>query len=91
MGSGAVEVIEAELVEHAPHVLLAEDHGAVEALAPYAAEEAFADGVDQRCAHGAANDSSPRSCCNAVELGAELVIAVPDDELRPLTEWHCVA
>lgn len=91
MRSGAVEVGEAVLVQHAQHVLFVKDEDVIEALASHAAEEALTDGVDQRGTHRGANDSRASALGNSVELGAELVVTIADDELRSIAESRRVA
>ena len=89
MRPSAVEVLEAILAQHALQVTRAEHDDVVEALATNAAQETFALGVHAGSPHGGAEDSDARSLRGSVEVHAELVVVVTDEEPGSLAERLC--
>ncbi len=74
------------LAQHAPEAALAEDEQAIRALAPHAAQEAFADGVRPRRPKGRTQDRDPGRRCYPREGGPELPVVVANAVLRALAE-----
>src|SRR5262249_12296425 len=81
VGPAAVEVA-GVLRQDASQVPLPEDQDVVHALAPDAAEEAFADGVGARRADRRPDHLYPARSGEAVELGPVLGVVVVDQEAR---------
>ena len=74
------------LAQNRAQMVFAEDEHVIEAFASHAPEEALACCVHQRRLHRGLQDTDPCSLRNPVELGAELVVAVTDDEFVALIE-----
>lgn len=91
VGSRRVEVAHCVLSEDVAEMPLREDDHVIETLAPDAPQESLAHRVHQRCPHGSAHDTGTRAHGDAVENRAELVVAVADNELRPVPERRRVA
>jgi hypothetical protein len=72
-------------------MLLGQDEDVIEALAADTSQESFAHRVHQRCLDRGAQKARTCALGDAVELRTELVIAVAEDELRPLSEGRRVA
>jgi len=71
----------AVLLQHVFEVPLAEDDDVIEALAPDAAKESFADGVHERSLNGRPKNADTGTGGGAVEVSAELAVVVANDEL----------
>jgi len=70
---------------------LYQDHDVIEAFASDAPEKSFAHRIHQGSLNRGAQDANPGACGDAVEDGPELIVAIADDELRPLPEGRRVA
>src|SRR5690606_39179870 len=79
------------LEQYGSQVTFPEDDDEVEAFAADAAEEALAGGVHERCADGCLEDANARAVRDAVEVRAELGVAIADDEARPCSERRQLA
>ncbi len=63
----------------------------IEALAPDTPQKPLAHRIHQRRAHRRAQDANPGALGNAIEVRAELVVSIADDDLRALAERRRVA
>jgi hypothetical protein len=81
MRPGFVEV-EHVLPSDVFQLLLAEEEYVVESLAPQAADKPFGNGIHVRGPHGGLDHPCADALGNAVELGAELLVSVSNQESR---------
>jgi hypothetical protein len=72
-------------------VRLGEDDQVVEALSADASQKAFAHGVHERRLNRRAHDACPGALGDTVEHGTEFIVAVAEEEPRPLPEGRRVA
>ena len=86
MGPSRVEVSQRVFGKDVVEVPLGEDDEVIGALAAHAPEKSLAHGVHERCLNRSAHDANPNALGDTVEHRTELVVPVPDEELRPLPE-----
>jgi hypothetical protein len=60
-----------------------QDEQLIEALAPDAPQKPLAHRIHQGCAHRRGQDANPGALGNAIEVSAELIVSIADDDLRP--------
>ncbi len=63
----------------------------IKGFAPDAPDEPFAHRIHQWRTHSRSKNANPSAFGSPIEGGAELVVAIADKELRPLSEGRCVS
>ena len=71
-------------------VRLRKDDCVIKAFAPDAPQKPFAHRIHQRSLHRGAQDANPGALGDAIEDRTELVVAIADNELRPLPKRRCI-
>jgi hypothetical protein len=89
--SRPVEIAKCIFSKYLPKVRLSEDNPMIEAFAPDAPGEPFAHRIHQWRTHSRSKDANPSAFGRPIEDGAELVVAIADNELRSLSEGRCVS
>ena len=84
-----VEIAEAVLLQHVLEVPLAQDYDVIETVAPDAPEKSLANRIHERSLDRRPKNVDAGTGRGTVEVGAELVVVVADDELgaRRRTVW----
>src|SRR5450755_1598565 len=79
------------LGKHREQVALAQDDHVIETFTPHATEEALACGIHVWRAHRSLDAPRPEGSSSAVEVDAELVVPIANNETRSLAERRAVA
>jgi len=83
--------VERVLVENALQVALSENDYVIEAFASNATKESLAHGIHQRCLYGCSHYANSDARGDAIEVCPKLVVAIANENLRPLSEGRGIA